>query len=78
MLLKRNLMPLITGIFVFALLTNLAYAHGISEADKLAIIEGGNMRFMWLGATHMLTGYDHLLFVFGIIFFLSLMPMRFS
>ena len=26
---------------------------------------------MWLGATHMLSGYDHLLFVFGIIFFLT-------
>ena len=48
-----------------------AYAHGMSEADKLAIIEGGNLRYMWLGATHMLTGYDHLAFVFGIIFFLS-------
>jgi len=26
---------------------------------------------MWLGATHMLSGYDHLAFVFGIIFFLT-------
>ncbi|NOX43623.1 MAG: HupE/UreJ family protein [Gammaproteobacteria bacterium] len=43
----------------------------MSEADKLAIIEGGNLRYMWLGATHMLSGYDHLLFVFGIIFFLT-------
>lgn len=48
-----------------------ALAHGMSEADKLAIIEGGNLRYLWLGATHMLTGYDHLLFVFGIIFFLT-------
>ena len=43
----------------------------MSEADKLAIIEGGNLRYMWLGATHMLSGYDHLAFVFGIIFFLT-------
>lgn len=48
-----------------------AWAHGMSEADKLAIMEGGNMRYLWLGATHMLSGYDHLLFVFGIIFFLT-------
>ena len=48
-----------------------AWAHGMSEADKLAIAEGGNMRYLWLGATHMLSGYDHLLFVFGIIFFLT-------
>lgn len=48
-----------------------AWAHGMSEADKLAILEGGNLRYLWLGATHMLSGYDHLLFVFGIIFFLT-------
>lgn len=65
------LFSLTTGLFAFALLTQLAYAHGMSEADKLAIIEGGNLRYMWLGATHMLSGYDHLAFVFGIIFFLS-------
>jgi len=53
------------------LLSQVVYAHGMSEADKLAIIEGGNLRYMWLGATHMLSGYDHLLFVFGIIFFLT-------
>ena len=47
------------------------WAHGMSDADKLAIVEGGNLRYLWLGATHMLTGYDHLLFVFGIIFFLT-------
>lgn len=48
-----------------------AWAHGMSEADKQAILEGGNLRYLWLGATHMLSGYDHLLFVFGIIFFLT-------
>lgn len=51
--------------------TDAAFAHGMSDADKLAIVEGGNLRYLWLGATHMLTGYDHLLFVFGIIFFLT-------
>ena len=59
------------GVLMFSLLSQLAYAHGMSEADKLAIIEGGNLHYMWLGATHMLSGYDHLAFVFGIIFFLS-------
>ncbi|WP_206675249.1 HupE/UreJ family protein [Mariprofundus sp. NF] len=43
----------------------------MSEADKQAIIDGGNLLYMWIGATHMLSGYDHLAFVFGIIFFLS-------
>jgi hypothetical protein len=59
-----------TGLCVISLLSQYAYSHGMTEADKLAIIEGGNLSFMQLGATHMLTGYDHLLFVFGIIFFL--------
>lgn len=48
-----------------------AQAHGMSEAEKQSIIDGGNWSFLWLGATHMLTGYDHLAFVFGIIFFLT-------
>ena len=47
------------------------FGHGMSEADKLAIVEGGNLRYLWLGATHMLSGYDHLLFVFGIVFLLT-------
>lgn len=47
------------------------FAHGMSEADKLAIVAGGNLRYLSLGATHMLSGYDHLLFVFGIIFLLK-------
>lgn len=62
---------LILKLTVLTLLSQFAYAHGMSEADKLAIIEGGNLRYMWLGATHMLSGYDHLAFVFGIIFFLN-------
>ncbi|MDF1555381.1 MAG: HupE/UreJ family protein [Deferrisomatales bacterium] len=49
----------------------IAFAHGISEADKQAMLDGGNLRYVWLGATHMLTGYDHLLFIFGVIFFLT-------
>ena len=53
------------------LLTFTASAHGISAADKQDILEGGNLEYIKLGATHMLTGYDHLLFLFGVIFFLT-------
>jgi hypothetical protein len=59
------------GLLLFGLFSQFAYAHGMSEAEKLSIMEGGNLRYMWLGATHMLSGYDHLAFVFGIIFFLT-------
>lgn len=47
------------------------FGHGMSEAEKQIIIEGGNLRYIWIGMTHMLSGYDHLAFVFGIIFFLT-------
>ncbi|QBZ84129.1 membrane protein [Hydrogenovibrio crunogenus] len=48
-----------------------AFGHGMSEAEKQTIIDGGNLSYLWIGATHMLSGYDHLLFIFGIIFFLT-------
>ena len=53
------------------LLNSALYAHGISAEDTQAMIDGGNLRYLWLGATHMLTGYDHLLFLFGVVFFLT-------
>lgn len=50
-----------------------ARAHGVGEADK-AFIEGSSgiaiLPYMYLGAKHMVTGYDHLLFLAGVIFFL--------
>lgn len=49
----------------------IAFAHGISAADKQAMLDGGNLKYIWLGATHMLSGYDHLLFLFGVVFFLN-------
>ena len=49
----------------------IALAHGISEADKQRMLEGGYLQYVGLGATHMLTGYDHLLFLFGVVFFLT-------
>lgn len=48
-----------------------SFAHGISEEAKRAMIEGGYFRYIILGAEHMITGYDHLLFLFGVIFFLK-------
>ena len=56
---------------VTLLLVGQVFGHGMSEAEKQTIIEGGNLRYILIGATHMLSGYDHLAFVFGIIFFLT-------
>lgn len=58
--------------FLAALIApSLALAHGISEADKQAMLAGGYFQYALLGAKHMLTGYDHLLFLFGVVFFLT-------
>lgn len=56
---------------MLVLLAGQAFGHGMSEAEKQIIIEGGNLRYIWIGATHMLSGYDHLAFVFGVVFFLT-------
>jgi hypothetical protein len=50
-----------------------AFAHGVTEGDKGYIQETTGVMpipFIYLGAKHMMTGYDHLLFLFGVIFFL--------
>ncbi|CAE6507350.1 conserved membrane hypothetical protein [Nitrosomonas nitrosa] len=50
-----------------------AIAHGVTEGDKGYIQESTGVLpipFIYLGAKHMMTGYDHLLFLFGVIFFL--------
>ena len=59
-------------VVIFTMLVaSQAFGHGMSEAEKQTIIEGGNLRYIWIGATHMLSGYDHLAFIFGIVFFLT-------
>ena len=35
------------------------------------MLDGGYLQYVGLGASHMLTGYDHLLFLLGVVFFLS-------
>ncbi len=50
-----------------------AMAHGVTAGDKGFIQESSGiltMPFLYLGAKHMVTGYDHLLFLTGVIFFL--------
>src|SRR3954453_16334514 len=50
-----------------------AFAHGIGGQDAafVAATRGPDLiAFIYLGAKHMVTGYDHLLFIYGVIFFL--------
>lgn len=43
----------------------------MSEQDRQRILDAGFFEFSELGALHMLSGYDHLLFLLGVVFFLS-------
>lgn len=55
------------------LLSTAAAAHGVAQGDAeyLQRINGMHLvPFLYLGAKHMVTGYDHLLFLAGVIFFL--------
>jgi hypothetical protein len=48
-------------------------AHGVAAGDKGFIQQASGLLlipFAYLGAKHMVTGYDHLLFLLGVIFFL--------
>jgi hypothetical protein len=56
-----------------ALTPALLLAHGVTKGDKGYIQETFGVRivpFLYLGAKHMVTGYDHLLFLCGVIFYL--------
>ena len=49
-----------------------SFAHGVDDSTKAFLL--GNegtafMAFLYIGAKHMLTGYDHILFLVGVIFF---------
>jgi hypothetical protein len=66
------MLRLVVGLSAAVLVidSSAAFAHGVSAADRTFMERGGLMAFLYLGAKHMVTGYDHLLFLFGVIFFL--------
>lgn len=70
-LLSRFIAPLLL-LFLTMSISD-AVAHGVAADDKAFIEQSSGVRllpFIYLGAKHMVTGYDHLLFLFGVIFFL--------
>jgi hypothetical protein len=61
---------LILAVLTFSL-PGEALAHAVAEGDKGYIQEISGvhlMSFLYLGAKHMVTGYDHILFLLGVIF----------
>ena len=70
--LRHALLPLV-GVALAVGLHGVAAAHGVAEGDKAFIQNNPGVNvipYLYLGAKHMVTGYDHLLFLFGVIFFL--------
>lgn len=62
----------LTFLFVILGCTTL-FAHGVDDSTKSFLIDNKGsafMPFLYIGAKHMITGYDHLLFLVGVIFFL--------
>jgi hypothetical protein len=64
------------GLAVLAFAGQVAHAHGVAASDQGYIEQTSGPQigaFLYLGAKHMVTGYDHLLFLFGVVFFLNRM-----
>ncbi len=71
--LPRRLHATCAAFAALVLLPAELLAHGVAAGDKGYIQEIVGVHlipFAYLGAKHMVTGYDHLLFLLGVIFFL--------
>lgn len=64
---------LLAALF-FLLCSNTLFAHGVTGRDAEFLQQNAGFDFwvyFYLGAKHMVTGYDHLAFLFGVIFYLA-------
>jgi hypothetical protein len=60
-------------IGLLALVSIEAFAHGVDDKTRAFLEQNTGIQFipfLYIGAKHMITGYDHLLFLVGVIFFL--------
>ena len=65
--------PVLSLALLILLLPVAAMAHDVAEGDKAFVrtIDGpAIIPFLYLGAKHMVTGYDHIAFLIGVVFFL--------
>jgi hypothetical protein len=66
-------LALAAALLMLSLSSLEALAHAVAAGDKGYIQEITGVHllpFVYLGAKHMVTGYDHILFLLGVIFFL--------
>ncbi len=71
--LDRAFTFLILSLGAILLSSTLAFAHDVTPGDAGYIQEIWGVHiipFIYLGAKHMITGYDHILFLLGVVFFL--------
>jgi len=60
-------------LMVVCALCTTVFAHGVDENTQAFLLGNNGVAFgpfLYIGAKHMITGYDHLLFLVGVIFFL--------
>jgi hypothetical protein len=71
---RRGLIIVLLAVFAISLLwPAVAGAHNVSKRDASFVESNKGAAigpFLYLGAKHMVTGYDHLMFLIGVIFFL--------
>ena len=56
---------------LFLLFFSQIFAHGVTESTAKKMIDASLADYLWFGAEHMITGYDHILFLMGVLFFLT-------
>ena len=74
MLGKFKLTYLLYPLLIIAALASVeAFAHGVDDSTRNFLQNNTGvqiLQFIYIGAKHMVTGYDHLLFLVGVLFFL--------
>jgi hypothetical protein len=58
-------------LLLFLSLPLFGWAHGVSKSTINAMADASISDYIYFGAEHMVTGYDHILFLIGIVFFLT-------
>lgn len=73
MLSKSTLILTVILLVCIVGLPSTLFAHGVDDNTKQFLLDNQGVSvfpFLYIGAKHMVTGYDHLLFLIGVIFFL--------
>jgi len=68
-----NRLVLLLSLLLLLVISPTVLAHAVAQGDKGYIQEISGVHFLpfvYLGAKHMVTGYDHILFLLGVVFFL--------